>query len=491
MTAMNRPPNIVWMVADHQAYANRPPVAANFPVQARLAREGMRFERAYTVLPICSPARASMLTGLYPHAHGLTENDGRFGGRPGLDPSDWLVHGPLLEAGYRCAWFGKWHLDNKRSARDYGFEGFSLPGYGYPYATPEYRTYLKRAGLAPPAAVVEMPGESGLPGGTRINLTEVADWFDYEAGSALLDSPADTHEAFFLASLAEDWLGSIGDTPFFLRIDPWGPHPPYIVAEPYRSLFEQDGIDLAPNFDLSLEGRPEHHRTYRDYWGATLGLDASGWRRMAMRALQHGALVEAALGRVLDALDRAGLTELTLVVFCADHGDAVASNGGVSNKGSLMVEETMRIPLLVRGPGVACGATCDRIVANIDLAPTILQYCGVGSGIQMHGESLSSLLRDPTAAFRRGLMAEHYGLHEPDLQRAYYEASWKLVVQENGFEELYDLKTDRYELHNLASVPEHAVALDHMRAGLHRAMFNAGDCETRLSSILNRLSQRD
>ena len=116
------------MVADHQAHAHHWPIVWNTPLKRRLAREGCNFASARTVLPICSPARASMLTGLYPHAHGITENDGRFGGRAGLDPGDRLVHQPFREAGYRCGWFGKWHVDNHRSAADYGFEGFSLPG---------------------------------------------------------------------------------------------------------------------------------------------------------------------------------------------------------------------------------------------------------------------------------------------------------------------------------------------------------------------------
>ena len=73
-----------------------------------------------------------MLTGLYPHNHGLTENDGRFGGRLGLDKTDWLINQDLSKAGYRCGWFGKWHLSQEDSATDFGFEGFSEPGYRYP-----------------------------------------------------------------------------------------------------------------------------------------------------------------------------------------------------------------------------------------------------------------------------------------------------------------------------------------------------------------------
>jgi arylsulfatase A-like enzyme len=374
---MERPLNILWMVTDHQAHANRATRHEINSLQARLAREGTRFTRAHTVLPICTPARASMLTGLYPHAHGLTENDGRFGGRAGLDPGDWLLHQPLIEAGYRSAWFGKWHLDQARSATDYGFEGFSLPGYGYPYGTAAYQDYLDCRSLTPPVATIEMPGESGHAAGTRIALAEVEDWFDYESGVAHLDGPAEAHEAYFLTDLTEAWLSEVGEEPFFLRIDPWGPHPPYLLAPPFLGALDPSDLDMPANLSFDLTRRPAHHGRYRDYWTRALGLGQEGWRRMTARALEHVALVEAALLGVLDTLDRLGLAERTWVIFTADHGDAVGSNGGVCNKGGLMVEETMAIPLLVRGPGVPSGETCDHLVSNLDIPPTILQLCGL------------------------------------------------------------------------------------------------------------------
>ena len=109
---------------------------------------------------------------------------------------------------------------------------------------------------------------------------------------------------------------------------------------------------------------------------------------MTARALEHVALVEAALLGVIDTLDRLGLADRTLVVFTADHGDAVGSNGGVCNKGGLMVEETMGIPLLVRGPGLPSGETCDHLVSNLDTPPTILRLCGLGGETECHGRSL-------------------------------------------------------------------------------------------------------
>ena len=147
-----------------------------------------------------------------------------------------------------------------------------------------------------------MSGESGLTVGTQVDLAKADEWFDYESGVARLDGTAELHETFFLSRLVEDWLDSIGTDPFFVRIDPWGPHPPYLLAAPWRGMFERSAVELSPNFRFDLEGRPSHHHRYRDYWRATLDHDTEGWRRMVVRALEHVALVEAALLGVVDAV---------------------------------------------------------------------------------------------------------------------------------------------------------------------------------------------
>ncbi len=483
-----RPPNIVWLVADQQSLANRGAITTSFALQARLAREGTRFDRAYTVLPICSPARASMLTGVYPHAHGLTENDGRFGGCAGLEPSDWMVHRPLLDAGYRCASFGKWHLNNQRPAQDFGFEGWSVPGYGYPYGEVAYRDYLARHGLPEPVVTIEQPGETGAAAGASWNLTEVKDWFAYEAGTAVLQGPAETHEAFFVAGLARDWIESVKDAPFFVRVDPWGPHPPYITGQPFDGSIPDNDIKLPGNFGSDLAHRPGHHRDYRDYWKAALGLDASGWRLMAQRALEQTALVEVALAGILDTLDRLGLADNTLVLFNADHGDATASNGGVANKGGLLVEEIQRIPLVMRGPGVPRGGVRKELVTSMDVAPTLLEACRLTAELPLHGESLMSLLSGHTASWRSGQMTQHYGLHEPILQRAWHEDGWKLVVQESGFTELYDLQSDPAECRNLADERDHVDRKRQLAEGLLRAMRRFADDDPRCAAIMEILA---
>ncbi len=468
-------PNIVWIVADHQAFANRPEVALSFAMQSRLSKQGIRFTQARTVLPICTPARASMLTGKYPHGHGITENDGRFGGRAELDGTDWLVHQPLAEAGYRCGWFGKWHLNHEKTALDYGFEGFSLPGYGYPYATKAYADYLHRKGLAPPIVEIELAGENGRPAGTQVSLCDEADWYDYESGTAILHGPAETHEAYFITDMAQDWIREQGDDPFFVRIDPWGPHPPYMTASPFMDTVLGSEPAASGNLGSGLEHRPAHHTDYRDYWTDTLALDDGQWQLMAQRSLEQAALVEAALSGVLDVLEETGKAQDTIVIYCADHGDAVASNGGVANKGGLMVEETLRIPMLMRGPGIAAGTQSDQLVANIDLAPTLLELCGHPIPEDLQGNSLVHLFNDPLIAHRKGLMLQHYGLHVPLVQRAYYLDHWKIVVQADGFCELYDLETDPLELENLSGSTAHKGFKQQLLNALQSEMVRLGD----------------
>lgn len=471
---MNRPPNILWMVTDHQAYANRPNVAKALPLQTYLSHRGTRLTRAYAALPICSPSRATMLTGLYPHNHGLTENDGRFGGRLGLDKTDWLINQDLSKAGYRCGWFGKWHLSQEDSATDFGFEGYSQPGYGYPYNTDEYKTYLKQNKLGSPIARIELAGESRRASGSHVALTELEEWFDYESGTAVLEGTAETHEAFFVSSMAEDWLRTLDNEPFFLRVDTWGPHPPYIVAPPYCDMFPELVTAASGNLGSDLRGRPSHHIEYRDYWQKALPPKARDFGLLSRRALQQAALCENALLRLPRLLEETGLIENTIIVYCADHGDAVASNGGVLNKGGLMVEETLRIPLLISGPGICSGRVIDELVGNIDLVPTLLDAAGL-TNKNCDGFSLLPLLTQGTRPARSGLMCEHYGLHTAVMQRCWHMEQWKLIAQEDGFIELYNLEADPCELTNLAKDQFYKNVCDEMISALKKEMQRSND----------------
>lgn len=487
---MNRP-NVLWIVTDHQAFANRAIDASHFALQHRLRTRGSAFERAYTVLPICTPSRATMLTGLYPHRHGLTENDGRFGGRAELGRDDHMVQDDFARAGYRCGWFGKWHLTHDASACDFGFGGFSLPGYGYPYGTAAYRAYLSTIQPGPLWAEIEVSGESRRPPGTRIDLTIQETWYDFEAGSAILHGPEEVHEAHFLADAAIRWIGARDDSaPFFVRLDAWGPHPPYTIPSGFESPLGEAEVPLSQNLDLDLKMRPPHHAAYRDQWRDDLREDGFDWPRLTRRTIEHGILVERALVKVVDFLEATGQIENTIVVFCSDHGDAVASNGGVMNKGSLLVEETLRIPLLFAGPGIAALQASESLIGNVDIAPTLLDLCGLSARSDMQGLSAAAQLLDSLAPPHRDtLLVEHYGLHIPILQRGLYAQNWKFVSQQDGFAELYDLSKDPHEMNNLAiTCPGHP-QLPKLRQLLVQEMHALGDQDARLAPMISALHQ--
>ena len=434
-----------------------------------------------------------MLTGLYPHSHGLTENDGRFGGRAEFDENEQMIQREFAAAGYSCGWFGKWHLSQKLSALDFGFEGFSLLGYGYPYGTRGYRTYLARFHDGPLWAKIESSGESRCAPGEMVDMTAELGWYDYEAGTAILHGPEEVHEAYFLAARAATWLDGLhGEVPFFLRVDAWGPHPPYTIPSGFASPLVEADVPLAGNLFHDLSTRPKHHADYRDQWHEDLRVDAFDWPLLSRRAMEHCILVERALVRLIDHLDEVGKPDDTIVVFCADHGDAVASNGGVMNKGSLMVEETMRIPLFTAGSGTAAGKVSNALIGNVDLAPTLLDLCGLLPCGWMQGYSARHHLADPhEIAFRQQLIVEHYGLHELIIQRGLYSENWKYVIQPDGFEELYDLATDPCEVSNLTRASHHRAQLVRCRQALHEKQRSLGDTDPRLGRMQQVLSALD
>lgn len=411
-----------------------------------------------------------MLTGLYPHEHGVTENDGRFGGRAGLTRDDWTFNRAFERAGYSCAWFGKWHVNNQLTARDFGFAGFAPAGYGYPYGTPEYRDYLARYGLEAPIAQVTIPGESHLKIGTRVSLLESGDWFDDVSGALTLEGSVLAHESHFVVDEARRWFAATSG-PKLVRVDPWGPHPPYLLGGAYTELDALSSVRLPENFHSDLSHRPQHHRRYRDEWRDALGMEPDMWLRMRRAALAQALLIEAAVDQWVEQLD----PERTVVVFTCDHGDAVASNGGVANKGSLMVEATMSIPLLMMGPGIRAHQSSDALASNMDIVPTLLAHVGVSHDRSFHGKDLSPVLRGECTQVRQGFMAQHFGLHEPISQRAWYEESWKLVMQPDGQSELYNLSTDGQELSNLAGSLEHRSRLLTLRKNLENAMREVND----------------
>lgn len=488
---MSARPNIVFIVTDHQAYyqhSKSSGVRPQTPNFDRLASEGISFQRSYCAVPLCGPARRSLLTGLFPHNH---KNYYNYTDAP-YDHEIYL--NTLAEEGYRNFYFGKWHA-GPGTALDFDCEGFSDTDYGNPYITPQYKDYLKLSGLSQAEHFVEHafwnePFREMFPDlkeGERYRCNK--SWCGEHAVGLTL-TPKETHELFFLANLACDALAELAngadDQPFHLRVDFWGPHQPHFPTAEFAALYDPAEITEYGSFRDSLENKPDiyfedNNRPLADENNRLIvpsSLPWKVWQKIVARAYAHITMVDAAAGMILEKLDELSLGENTIVIWTADHGDALASHGGRFDKGSYMTEEVLRVPLAIRYPQkIKAGSRTDKLVSSLDLPPTILAAAGTGFGQTVDGNNLLPLCFDPTQSWREDLMTETfghgYGKHY--IGRALLTERFKYVTFQGMISELYDLENDPYELNNLIGEQEFSPVLQELQQRLSAWQQRTGD----------------
>jgi arylsulfatase A-like enzyme len=483
-------PNIILIVADHQAYYghDRKGFSYKWPDFEAFARGGVRFERAYAVLPLCSPARASLWTGVYPSAHGLRWNNEE---QHSLNCREFrqgqrLYSDYLSEAGYRNAYVGKWHCGFDRLPLDYGIEGWSLPGYGKVYMSEAYRHYAAERGLGDARANIEhYLYQPDLQGRTLV-MHDPVPWH----GSGVLQGPPEAHEEFFVAYLAIQKLRELAHTDqrFSLVVSFWGPHQPFYPTEPYASIIEPADIPEYPSFRDDLSGRPLRHLIHRDILkpSAAQWSEWSTWQQVLARCYGQGLQLDAAVGQILSAVNELGLADNSLVIWSADHGDTIASHGGLWDKGSTFTEEVGRVPLAIRWPaGFVGGKRVDQLVSNMDITATMLDAAGVAVPEEMHSRSLLPLCREAQdAAWPDQLICEHYGLADILPQRIIIHDRYKYVAALFDRDELYDLEADPYEMNNLVNNPEHSDVRDDLRQRIMQHVESSPPKEPEMGRLL-------
>ncbi len=487
MTAKARKPNIVLIITDHHAYYrhHRPgEFELCMPHFGRLAMEGARFDRAYSVCPICTPARASMMTGLYPSAHGLrwnteaarqTQKDFRSG--------QLLYSHYLSQAGYRNAYVGKWHCGHQKLPVDFGIEGWSLPDYGRVYMSEAYRRYAAERGLGDARAAIEHNLDHPEWDGKTLTLHDPSPW-RFMNGSGILIGPPEAHEQHFVAHLAVQKLRELaaGEQPFSLVVSFWGPHQPYFPTESYAALFDPGTIPEYPSFDDDYSGaRPIRHFLHRDchHAGARRWREWGVWQEVLARCYGQIMQTDAAVGQVLAALDDLDLADDTLVIGCSDHGDAVASHDGLWDKASTYSEEVARVPMVLRWPGeVEAGLLIEQPVTNMDVTATMLAAAGIAVPQAMHSRSLLPYCRAARSVLPADfVVCEHNGHGEELLQRIIVRGKHKYVAALFDLDELYDLEQDPYEMDNLVHDPAGRGIRDELRGLLIGHMERIGDRE--------------
>jgi arylsulfatase A-like enzyme len=447
-------PNIIFILIDDARWDDFGCTGHPFsrtPNLDRIAREGLSFRNAFATTPLCSPSRASFLTGLYPHSHGITDNTDRSAA------SHRLATFPqsLQRAGYETAFLGKWHMGNDDSPRP-GFTRWAcLKGQGSTF-DPELNVdgrAVKTSGY-----VTDILSARAVEFVRRPRSKPFLLYFAHKAMHPEATQAAD---------------GSVSD--------PGASN--FIPAERHRNLYAGVKVPRRPNAADTLQGKPALQRKISGLpplGPATGSSDAAILGRLRMLAA-----VDDSMGELLQALAATGQLDRTLIVVTSDHGYFYGEHG-LSVERRLAYEEAIRIPLLLRyAPLIDAGGTRDQLVLSLDLAPTLLELAGAAAlPGSLQGRSLVSLLGREGGrvhGVRDAFVVEHFSDNVfPRVAKMGYQAlrteRWKLIhyVDLAGMDELYDLQSDPYEMKNLIGVPHAAGELRQLRAELSRHLRISG-----------------
>jgi arylsulfatase A-like enzyme len=474
-------PNVLLIMTDQHrlsaigAYSDSP-LCGNTPCKTpnidKLANEGVRFDTVYTTCPVCSPARGSVITGLYPHAHGISSNAHNLGGSVHeLPDGPNLLPRQMASLGYQSGYTGKWHLGNGKSEAfgvtvnpaiptTRGFVGQDFSGHGGGgFGYDAYHSFLKERGLKHEVKPWGEPTQQILPTGE-------------------LAGPAESTVPYFLADhtcqLIDQFAAS--DDPYFIWHNFWGPHGPYYAPEEYVDRYRDVEIPPWPNYDWpsrstagphQVKIHPDHERLSWDDWATAIRYYYA-----------FTTLIDEQIGRIYDHLEKTGELENTVIIFTSDHGETAGSHGGLTDKGWQHFEEIQRIPMVVRFPdGRGTGQTRQGLISLADVYPTILDLAGNNTpSANVHGQSVVPLVNDPSAPWRDHVVVEFGGVNN-------LAATLRTLIKDNhkfgysaGFpDQLYNLASDPHETTNLAESPLHRDRLNDLRQTLSDWMATNGD----------------
>ena len=434
-------PNVLFVICDDlccglSCYDDPGAVSPNID---RLAARGVRFERAYCQFPLCNPSRSSLLTGRRPARTTIRDNKTHF---RDIDPTIVTLPQAFKQAGWRSERIGK--LYHYGVPAQIGTSGLDDPPSWDAVFNPKGRD------VADEPKIFSL--EPGNFGGTVSWLA--ADGTDAEQTDGIAAARA--------VALLEGYARE--KTPFFLAVGFYRPHTPYVAPKPWYEKHPLTGVQL-PEVPLEHDAgvpapaiasrKPEERRLTGD-----LGREAVQAYRASV------SFVDAQLGIVIDALDRVGLRDNTIVVFTSDHGYHRGEHG-LWQKRSLF-EESSRVPLVVALPGGRAGVTAPETVELVDVLPTLCDLAGVPLPAGVDGRSLAPLVRaggaDAAAWTARPAFTE---VQHRDVRGVSMRSGrWRYTVWNGGEagRQLYDHNTDPHELTNLADLPNHSATVQALDA---------------------------
>jgi arylsulfatase A-like enzyme len=416
----------------------------------RIAREGALFERAFHTTPICSPNRASILTGQYASRHGIIDNVARDAASRRL-PN---YHLALQRLGYETAHLGKWHMGNDGTPRPGYDYWIAYDGHGrlYDPTLNEHGTYVKHTGY-----ITDIMNQMAVDFVTRPHARPWSLWFAHKA----------VHPD---AEQAPDGTARMEG---------------YRVARRHEHLYRDAVFPRTPNMQA-----PEAFLKHKPVWADAVELRKTAQSRAILDPLMSGtqeeirlrarmmAAVDEGVGMLLEALGRTGQLDDTVILFLGDNGFFFGEHGLGPDR-RFPYEEGIRSPLAIRHPArIKAGSRFRELVILQDLAPTLLEIAGGRPGRHIQGRSLRPLFRGRKAPWRRSILLEYWAEQAyPWLVGMSYKAvrtdrhkyvKWVNRATNGELDELYDLEKDPYEIDNVIRKPAYRATRDRLRRELRQ-----------------------
>jgi arylsulfatase A-like enzyme len=446
-SANDRPPNILWLCTDQQRYDTISALGnplIRTPHLDSLVASGVSFTHAYCQSTVCSPSRASFLTGRYPRTTGCRQNGQQ------LPASERLISRLFADAGYTCGLAGKQHLascaDGRVEARgDDGYHEFHWSHHPQPdWPENQYSQWLAQEGQS----------WESLYDGPKTAYTKHG-------------IPAAYHQTTWCANKTIDFLQQHQDVPWFFSFNCFDPHHPFDPPADYFQRYQPEQMPL-PRFQPGeLANKPRYQQLDHEWAHNEPGFfhvsKMTSADQQEVTAAYYGMveLIDDQVGRILTALEETGQRERTIILFMSDHGEMLGDHG-LYLKGPHFYESSVHVPLVFSWPDrFQQNLRADGLIELVDLAPTLLAAAGEPVPASMQGQSLLPILsgeHDPTE-HRDYVYCEYYNAwtHHRSYGTMMRTRDQKIVVY-HGVEdgELYDLARDPDEFNNLYDQPDHA-----------------------------------
>jgi N-acetylglucosamine-6-sulfatase len=449
-TTVMAKPNVVLILTDDQDGTGS--ISYMPKVRSLLAEQGITFTNSFVNLSLCAPSRASFLTGQAAHNHEIISDGEPHGGWLEFRSKETNTLPVWLQAaGYRTALLGKY-----------------MNGYGE--GSPRQSWFQSQLDAIRSRLGFETGyGDSGGPNKWVPPGWDL--WFAFARASYYNELINENGKILRLGDRAEDYSTDVlrdraarfiqeqsqSSKPFFMIIATKAPHLPCIPSPKYEHALEEIKLPMSPAFnEPDVSGKPPIIAKQPALDDQKIEKLQGRYRNALRTLLSVDDLVEG----VVDALRSAGKLDNTIIVYTSDNGMSFGDHRLVGKESAY--ESSIRVPLVMRGPGIPKGEERAQLVNNLDVVATIEQLTGTIPGIEPDGRSLVPLFTDPAAKWRSRILVEAFG-HR---QAAVRTATWKYIAFEDGFDELYDLSVDPYELENKAHDSMYASELTSLRATL-------------------------